>query len=87
MEFIQRYFEEGHSQAVVLDMLIVLHGRKISLQSLKTYLKKHTHILIECVPVKHTIMPLLCQGHCCTNNNPLTKQYLVSGDPVIVSFL
>lgn len=39
MEIIQHYFEEGYSHAVILDMLIVHHGIKISLRSLKTYLK------------------------------------------------
>ncbi|KAK3528767.1 hypothetical protein QTP70_011182 [Hemibagrus guttatus] len=39
MEFIQRYFEEGRSYGVILDILIAYHGVKISLRSLKTHLK------------------------------------------------
>lgn len=39
MEFIQSYFEDGHSYAVILDMLMEYHGIKISLRTLKTQLK------------------------------------------------
>lgn len=40
MEYIQRYFEDGHSYAVILDMLSTYHGIKISMRSLKTHLKE-----------------------------------------------
>lgn len=42
------------------------------------------HISFRCVALKHTIMALVCHGHCCVDNNPPTKQYLVTGDPVVV---
>ena len=39
MEHIKHYFEDGHSYAVIVDMLATNHDIKISLRSLKTHLE------------------------------------------------
>lgn len=43
-------------------------------------------MLFGCMALKHAVVPLLCQSPCCFYMNPPTKQYLITGDPVLIPF-